>query len=103
MNLSKLYVKLLSDKSIAPSRGSSLSAGYDLHSTISTKIGPHSKCLVPTGISIQIPHSHYARIAPRSGLAWKSFIDVGAGVVDEDYRGEVKVILINLSDVDFVI
>lgn len=54
-----------------------------------------------TGLSIAIPAETYARIAPRSGLAVKHFIDTGAGVVDEDYRGEVGVVLFNHSDVDF--
>ena len=54
-----------------------------------------------TGLSIAIPADTYARIAPRSGLAVKHFIDTGAGVVDEDYRGEVGVVLFNHSDVDF--
>ena len=48
-----------------------------------------------------IPEGNYGRIAPRSGLAAKHSIDVGAGVIDCDYRGEVKVLLFNLSDVDF--
>ena len=56
-----------------------------------------------TDLSIAIPKDTYARIAPRSGLAWKHFIDVGAGVVDYDYRGNVGVILFNHSDVDFEI
>jgi dUTP pyrophosphatase len=50
-----------------------------------------------------IPHGHYGRVAPRSGLAWKKSIDVGAGVIDEDYRGNVGVILFNFGDEDFVI
>ncbi len=54
-----------------------------------------------TGLSIAIPAGTYARVAPRSGLAVKHFIDTGAGVVDEDYRGEVGVVLFNHSDVDF--
>ena len=48
-----------------------------------------------------VPIGNYARIAPRSGLAVKNFIDVGAGVVDADYRGEVKVLLFNFGDQDF--
>ena len=54
-----------------------------------------------TDLSIAIPKDTYARIAPRSGLAWKHFIDTGAGVVDYDYRGNVGVILFNHSDKDF--
>ena len=48
-----------------------------------------------------IPVGNYGRIAPRSGLAAKNFIDVGAGVIDSDYRGEVKVLLFNFAEVDF--
>ena len=54
-----------------------------------------------TDLSIAIPRDTYARIAPRSGLAWKHFIDTGAGVVDYDYRGNVGVILFNHAETDF--
>lgn len=54
-----------------------------------------------TGLAIAIPSGTYARVAPRSGLAVKQFIDTGAGVIDEDYRGEVGVVLFNHSDVEF--
>jgi dUTP pyrophosphatase len=64
-------------------------------------IPARSKALVSTGISMAIPVGNYGRVAPRSGLAVKNFIDIGAGVVDADYRGEVKVLLFNFSDVDF--
>lgn len=56
-----------------------------------------------TGFAIAIPPGTYARIAPRSGLALKKMIDVGAGVVDEDYRGEVGVVMFNFGEEDFVI
>lgn len=59
------------------------------------------KFLVKTGISIAIPEGFYGRVAPRSGLAVKKFIDVGAGVVDADYRGEVMVLLFNFGKEDF--
>lgn len=64
-------------------------------------IPARGKGIVKTDLSIAIPHGTYARIAPRSGLAVKHFIDTGAGVVDEDYRGAVGVVLFNHSDVDF--
>ena len=57
--------------------------------------------MVKAGLSIAIPAETYARVAPRSGLAVKHFIDTGAGVVDEDYRGEVGVVLFNHSDEEF--
>ena len=66
-----------------------------------TCVPARGKAVVKTGLSIAIPAETYARIAPRSGLAVKHFIDTGAGVVDEDYRGEVGVVLFNHSDVDF--
>lgn len=59
------------------------------------------KCIVKTGLAIKTPSGTYGRVAPRSGLAAKHGIDTGAGVIDEDYRGEVGVILFNHSDADF--
>ncbi|GLU04421.1 hypothetical protein SLE2022_215710 [Rubroshorea leprosula] len=96
-----LKVKKLSEKAVLPSRASPLSAGYDLSSATDTKVPARGKALVPTDLSISIPEGTYARVAPRSGLAWKHSIDVGAGVIDADYRGPVGVILFNHSDVDF--
>ncbi|XP_008220787.1 PREDICTED: deoxyuridine 5'-triphosphate nucleotidohydrolase [Prunus mume] len=96
-------VKKLSEKAVLPSRGSPLSAGYDLSSATETTVPARGKALVPTDLSIAVPEGTYARIAPRSGLAWKHSIDVGAGVIDADYRGSVGVILFNHSDVDFEI
>ncbi|CAO2819753.1 unnamed protein product [Amaranthus hypochondriacus] len=94
-------VKKLSEKAVIPSRGSLLSAGYDLSSAVDTKVPARGKALVATDLSIAVPPGTYARVAPRSGLAWKHSIDVGAGVIDADYRGPVGVILFNHSDVDF--
>ncbi len=64
-------------------------------------IPARGKGVVKTDLSIACPPGTYARVAPRSGLAVKNFIDTGAGVVDEDYRGNVGVVLFNHSDVDF--
>uniref|UniRef100_A0A5B6ZE11 Deoxyuridine 5'-triphosphate nucleotidohydrolase n=1 Tax=Davidia involucrata TaxID=16924 RepID=A0A5B6ZE11_DAVIN len=96
-----LRVKKLSEKAVLPARASPLSAGYDLSSAFETKVPARGKALVPTDLSIAIPEGTYARIAPRSGLAWKHSIDVGAGVIDADYRGPVGVILFNHSEIDF--
>lgn len=94
-------VKKLSEKAVLPTRGSSLSAGFDLSSAVVSKVPARGKALIPTDLSIAVPEGTYARIAPRSGLTWKHSIDVGAGVIDADYRGPVGVILFNHSDVDF--
>ena len=73
-------------------------AGYDLHSSEETVIAPYSRQLVATGIAITVPAGTYGRIAPRLGMSVKLSIDVGAGVIDEDYTGEVKVLLIYHTD-----
>ncbi len=59
------------------------------------------KVIVPTDISIALPEGTYGRVAPRSGLAVKHFLDVGAGVVDSDYRGPLGVVMFNFSEQDF--
>ncbi|KAL1132608.1 hypothetical protein AAG570_010560 [Ranatra chinensis] len=61
------------------------------------------KALIKTDLQIQVPEGCYGRVAPRSGLALKNHIDVGAGVVDEDYRGNVAVVLFNHGPDDFVV
>lgn len=57
--------------------------------------------MVATDLSFNLPVGTYGRIAPRSGLAWYSFIDIGAGVIDRDYTGNVYVLMFNHSDTDF--
>ncbi|XP_046979176.1 deoxyuridine 5'-triphosphate nucleotidohydrolase-like [Schistocerca americana] len=94
------FVKL-TENAFAPSKESSTAAGYDLKSAYDIVIPPRGKELVKTDIKIQLPKGCYGRIAPRSGLALKHHIDVGAGVVDEDYRGNVGVVLFNHSDKPF--
>ena len=75
--------------------------GFDLASAYDTTVPARGRAVVKTGLAIAIPENTYARIAPRSGLAVKKFIDTGAGVVDYDYRGEVGVVLFNHADEDF--
>lgn len=98
-----LFVKKLSKDATIPSRGSKFAAGYDLSSSVDLVIQARTHALVKTDISIKIPTGHYGRVAPRSGLTLKNALDVGAGVIDEDYRGNVGVILFNHSNNDFVI
>ena len=87
-NIKKLLFKKLSEKAVIPKKGSKHSAGYDIHSSVDMTIKAKEKGLVKTSLAVAVPHGSYGRVAPRSGLAWKNFIDVGAGVVDSDYRGE---------------
>lgn len=98
-----LHVKLLSDLATLPKRGSIGAAGYDLSSAEKTTVPAHGKAIVKTDITIACPPGTYGRIAPRSGLAVKHFIDVGAGVIDEDYRGNIGVVLFNHGEQNFEI
>lgn len=97
----KLKVRKLHPDAKLPTKGSEHAAGYDLSSVEETVVQPKDKMLVSTGLAMAIPYGNYGRVAPRSGLATKHFIHVGAGVVDADYRGEVKVLLYNFSDTPF--
>jgi dUTP pyrophosphatase len=101
--MSKIYFKKLHNDAVIPTRGSAFSAGLDLSSVESVAIAPGERAIVATGLATIIPSDTYLRIAPRSGLAAKHGIDVLAGVVDSDYRGEIKVILINLGKDTFEI
>ncbi|XP_076785787.1 deoxyuridine 5'-triphosphate nucleotidohydrolase, mitochondrial isoform X2 [Arvicanthis niloticus] len=91
----------LSEHATAPTRGSTRAAGYDLYSAYDYTISPMEKAIVKTDIQIAVPSGCYGRVAPRSGLTVKHFIDVGAGVIDEDYRGNVGVVLFNFGKEKF--
>lgn len=80
-----------------PTRAYPTDAGYDLCSVAFKRLAPFERAVIPTGLCVEIPAGFYGRIAPRSGLAVKSGIDVMAGVIDSGYRGEVGVVLINLT------
>ncbi|XP_054693485.1 deoxyuridine 5'-triphosphate nucleotidohydrolase, mitochondrial isoform X1 [Grus americana] len=97
----RLRFTKLSENASAPSRGSARAAGYDLYSAYDCVIPPMEKAVVKTDIQIALPSGCYGRVAPRSGLAAKHFIDVGAGVIDEDYRGNVGVVLFNFGKENF--
>lgn len=90
-----------------PAYETALSAGMDLRANINDKINlkPGERFLVPTGLFIELPPGFEAQIRPRSGLAFKQGITVlnSPGTIDADYRGEVMVILVNLSDKEFII
>eukprot|EP01084_Bolivina_argentea_P250673 420101_1 len=86
-------IKKLTENAVIPSKGSLMSAGYDLYSGYDVLIPARGKALAKTDIAMAIPEGCYGRIAPRSGLAWKHHIDIGAGVIDADYRGNVGVVM----------
>ena len=88
-----------------PSYATAGAAGMDLRSAESLTLGPRARALVATGIAIALPLGFEAQVRPRSGLAVKHGVTVlnAPGTIDCDYRGEIKVPLINLGDEDFVI
>ena len=93
-----LSFKRLSPRATLPKRGSSSAAGLDMYSIETVSIAPKQRLLVRTGLAVAIPEGFYGRLAPRSGLATKQGLDVLAGVIDSDYRGEVCCLLYNAGD-----
>ena len=94
-------------KHALPQYATPLSAGMDLRANLETPVvlKPLERCLIPTGLSLALPAGYEAQVRPRSGLALKKGITVlnSPGTIDADYRGEIRVILINLSAEEFVI
>jgi dUTP pyrophosphatase len=87
-----------------PEKATPGSAGYDLRAAKAVVVPARGRVLVPTGLRVAIAgNSYYFEIRSRSGLSLKHGIEVGAGIIDSDYRGEIGVVLHNHSDVDFAI
>ncbi|MEO7961366.1 MAG: dUTP diphosphatase [Ginsengibacter sp.] len=106
--MQKLEIRIINhSRNSLPEYATSGSAGLDLKANIEDAIilKPLERRLIPTGIFIELPKGYEAQVRPRSGLAIRHGITClnSPGTVDSDYRGELKVILINLSDEDFVI
>ena len=93
----------LSMNATTPTRGTDWSAGLDLYSAAGYCVRPGTNAMVALDLQFQIPPGCYGRIAPRSGLAVRKSIHVGAGVIDSDFRGNVQVVLYNLGKEDFKI
>ena len=93
-----LSFKRLDPRATLPARGSVLSAGLDICSIEDATIEPGQRTLVSTGLAVAIPEGYYGRVAPRSGLATKNGLDVLAGVIDADYRGEIRCLLLNITN-----
>ena len=103
----KILVKKFDKNVTLPTYKTSGSSGMDLVAYIKKKIilNPRKTALIPTGISVAIPKNYEIQIRPRSGLAAKKGITVlnTPGTIDSDYRGEIKIILVNLSNKSFVV
>jgi len=94
-------------KHTLPSYQTSSSAGMDLRANLeqSVILNPLQRALIPTGLYLELPVGYEAQIRPRSGLAYKHGISIvnSPGTIDADYRGEIKVLLVNLSDQRFIV
>ncbi len=99
----KIRVKSLSGNAKLPSFAHSTDAGADLFSAENLKLEPGKRALVSTGIALEIPEGFAGLIWDKSGIASKSGISTMAGVIDSGYRGEIKVLLVNLSDTEYKI
>lgn len=97
----QIPIKLLTPTATIPAYQTDGAAGFDIASDANLNLPAGEMALISTGLSMAIPDGYYLRISPRSGLAVRCGIDVLAGVVDSDYRGEVKVMLINHGHRDF--
>ena len=98
-----IKVHKLNSAAEIPAYESNGASGMDLRSVVTTTIWPGERKLIPTGLAFDIPTNHEIQIRPRSGLAYKQGITVlnTPGTIDEDYTGELKVLLINHGDKDF--
>jgi len=101
-----MNVKVINkSNNLLPAYETALSAGMDIRAFITEDIilKPFQRALIPSGLFIELPQGFEAQIRPRSGLALKHGITVlnSPGTIDADYRGEIKILLINLSDTDF--
>ena len=96
--IAPLKFKKLDPRAVLPTRGSATSAGLDLYSIEAISLEPGQRVIARTGLAVAVPEGFYGRVAPRSGLATKEGLDVLAGVIDADYRGEVGCLLYNAGD-----
>ena len=105
--MTEILIKRLSDKVVFPKYETEGSSGLDLaaHINESIEIKPGSTAIIPTGLTVSIPKNFEIQIRPRSGLAAKNQLSVlnSPGTIDADYRGELKVILINLGAKSFLV
>src|ERR1044071_4675456 len=97
-SIETLRFKKLDSRAVLPKRGSVLAAGLDVCGIEDVEISPKQRAMARTGLAVAIPPGFYGRVAPRSGLAAKSGLDVLSGGIDSDYRGEVICLLYNTGD-----
>ena len=98
-----LKIKLVNKNAKIPTRGSKDAAGLDLYSVEEKILKPGERTIVDFGLQIELPRGYFGQICGRSGLARNSGIITGGGIIDNDYRGNIMVVLINTSKVDLKI
>ncbi len=100
-----VQIKKLDDRAIVPQYQSHEASGFDFHALDNVMLEPGERALVPTGLSMALSFGYELQIRPRSGLAFKHGVTVlnAPGTVDSDYRGEVKILLINHGDATFTV
>lgn len=101
--MDEFQVRLLTSNATVPARESKDAAGYDLCSAYGYVIPPGKNQLCFTDLQMSLPEGYYGRIASRSGISSVYAVEVGAGVIDNDYRGNVGVLLFNFGKSDFFI
>lgn len=94
----KMIIKIQTENKNNFKRQTDEAAGYDITSNESFSLDPNERHAFSTGLYMEIPKGYFGKLHPRSGLAYKYGIHVLAGVIDSDYRGEIKVILVNLGN-----
>ena len=101
----QIPIKRLDDRLPVPAHAHAGDGGVDLYAREAVELGPGERAMVATGIAVAIPEGHAGFVTPRSGLAARHGISVvnGPGLVDAGYRGEIKAVLVNLSDETFQI
>jgi dUTP pyrophosphatase len=103
LDLDRLEVRLLRPGAAVPARTRAGDAGYDLRAVEAFALAPGERATVPTGVAVALPPGIAGLVVPRSGLAARHGISVvnGPGLIDPNYRGEIRVILVNLGDEPF--
>ena len=99
MDFAELQFVKMSPRTVVPTKATKYSIGLDLHSPDNYLIHPKKQVLIPTQIKLGIPPGYFRRIASKSRLAIQNQVHVGAGVINPDYTGKIKVLLINNSNI----
>src|SRR3954466_10771296 len=104
LDLDRVAVRLLHPAAVAPERTRPGDAGYDLRAVADFSLAPGERATVPTGVAIALPPGIAGLVVPRSGLAARHGLSVvnGPGLIDPNYRGEIRVVLVNLGEHPFI-